>query len=160
MYQAHDTRHRHRITHSVARASGRVPHELAQEQELALMLAAFKPDGGVVSGDQLAALLRDHGEQPMSTVARWVVRREILCLGWQGQTLIPLFQFDRVTLQPRAWVAAVIRELTGVYDDWDIGLWFARPNAWLSDETPAQWLRTDPDGVLKAAQADRFAFRG
>ena len=142
------------------RLPGHARGEHVQERELALMLAVLRPDGGVVSGDQLATLLRGHGEQPVSTVARWVVQRSILSLGWQGQTLIPLFQFDRVSMQPRPQVVAIIRELAGAYDDWEMALWFTRPNAWLDDEVPVKRVRTDPASVLKAAQADRFIVRG
>lgn len=124
------------------------------------MLAAFRPSGGMLNGDELAALLRTGCEQPVATVARWVVQRSILSLGWQGQTLIPLFQFDRTTMQPRAQLTAVIRELAGAYDDWEMGLWFARPNAWLDDDMPVLKIRTDADAVLKAARADRFIIRG
>lgn len=159
MYQVHDFRNRHRITRSVGKPiTGK--DDTTRELELALMLAGFRPEGGVLTGDQLATLLRDHSEQPVSTVARWVVQRSILNLVWLGQTFIPLFQFDRSNMQPHPQMAATIRELAGVYDDWEIGLWFARPNAWLDDDPPLRRLRSDPEGVYKAAQADRFIIRG
>lgn len=36
------------------------------------MLAEFRRDGGVLTGAQLATLLRDHSEQAVSIVARCI----------------------------------------------------------------------------------------
>jgi hypothetical protein len=131
------------------------------ERELVSMLTAYRPVGGVVSGDDLAAILRDHHPQPISVVARWVVRRAILSFSWRGQTLIPLFQFERSSMCPRNDVLAVIRELQDAFDDWEVALWFTTPNTWLEDRArPVNLVGSDPQAVLRAAQADRYIVTG
>lgn len=131
------------------------------ERELVTMLSAYRPLGGVVSGDDLAAILRDHHPQPISVVARWLVRRSILSFSWRGQTLIPLFQFERSTMCPRSDVLAIIRELQDAFNNWEVALWFATPNAWLDDSTrPVTMVGSDPQAVLRAAQADRYIVLG
>jgi hypothetical protein len=131
-----------------------------EEKQFVAMLSAFRLGGGVVSGDDLSALVRSHHDQPVSIVARWLVNRSILCFDWHGQTLIPLFQFDRSTMQPLPVVLAVLRELNGTFNDWEMSLWFAQPNSWLANEPPVLALRSDPLAVLQAAQADRFIALG
>jgi hypothetical protein len=131
------------------------------ERELVSMLTAYRPVGGVVSGDDLAAILRDHHPQPISVVARWLVRRAILSFSWRGQTLIPMFQFERSSMCPRSDVLAVIRELRDAFDDWEVALWFATPNTWLDNHArPVTLVDSDPQAVLRAAQADRYIVIG
>lgn len=142
-----------------ARAPSAWSHERDQRQ-LETMIVAFRASGGVVTGDELALLLRSRQEQPVSLVARWVVRRTIVHFTCRGQTLIPLFQFDPETMLPRASLTCIVRELADAFDDWELGLWFARPNSWLDGETPVNAFRSEPAGVLRAAQADRFIALG
>ena len=78
----------------------------------------------------------------------------------QSQTLVPLFQFDLSDMSLRPSVTAILRELTDVFDDLALALWFAEPNAWLADSSPVDVLTSDPDSVLAAARADRFIARG
>lgn len=131
-----------------------------EERQLVAMLVAFRPGGGVVSGDELAQLLRPQYDQSVSVVARWVVQRTIVSLSWRGQTLIPLFQFDRECMQLRVGLTCVVRELSDAFDDWDLGLWFTQPNCWLNDATPAEAMAGDPAMVLQAARTDRFIALG
>jgi hypothetical protein len=51
---------------------------------------------------------------------------------------------------------AVLVELVGVYDDWELATWFAQPNPWLADCTPADTLAVAAPEVLSAARAERF----
>jgi hypothetical protein len=131
-----------------------------EEQELVFMLTAYRPAGGVVGGDDLATMLRGHHTQPLSVVAGWLVRRSILSFHWRGQTLIPLFQFERSGMCPRADVIATLQELRDAFDDWEVALWFATPNAWLDYARPVVVVDRDPRSVLSAAQADRFVVLG
>ena len=130
------------------------------ERELVAMLAAYRLCGGVVGGDQLAAILREHHPQPISVAARWLVRRSILSFSWRGQTLIPLFQFERTTMCARAGVVAVVRELRDAFNDWEMSLWFATPNSWLDNVCPVSVVCSEPQAVLRAAQADRYIALG
>lgn len=131
-----------------------------QGQRWAELLATLRHAGGVVTPDDLAALMRPHHDQPVSVIARWLKQRTVLSVGWRGQTFIPLCQFDRQTMQPREDFLCVLHELTDAFDDWELLSWLAEPNAWLGGQAPALCLDADVARVLQAARADRFIAKG
>ena len=131
-----------------------------EDRQFLEMEQAFRATGGLVSGDELARRLRRHADQPISTLARWIVERRALSFAWQTRTLLPMFQFDLSDMTLRPTVTAVARELKDVFDDWDLVLWFARPNVWLSDSAPVDLIAADAPAVLDAARADRFIALG
>jgi hypothetical protein len=124
------------------------------------VLRAFGRTGGIVSGDELTFLLRTRTSQPISMLARWIVERRVVSFGWHGEYLVPMFQFDRADMTVRRPVSAILDELDGTFDDWDLATWFALPNTWLDDEAPVDVLSRDPHATLQAARADRFIARG
>jgi hypothetical protein len=124
------------------------------------MLDEFEATGGVVTGDELAMWARSWTDQPMSVVARWLVRREVTHFKWQGATYIPLFQFDCQGKARRDGLQDTISQLACAFDDWEMAEWFALPNVWLGDASPASRLAHDTAGVLGAACADRFVAMG
>ena len=120
------------------------------------MLEGFRSSGGLVSGDALAAMLRGCLDQPISTLARRIVGRELVHVCWRSQILVPLFQFDRCDMSLRHGVRDVIETLAPAHDDWDIATWFAEPSVWLRDRRPADVIDRDPAAVMEAARADWF----
>jgi hypothetical protein len=107
----------------------------------------------------MARRMRHHWSQPISVLARWIVKREIVNIVWHSQILIPVFQFSPDDLQIRRVVRAALAELVGVFDDWEIATWFAQPNAWLHEQRPLDPTARDDDDVIQAARADRFIAR-
>ena len=89
-------------------------------------------------------MLRRRTSQPVSMLARWIVERRVVSFGWQGEYLLPMFQFDRAEMTVRRHVSAVLDEFDGTFDDWDLATWFALPNAWLGDDTPVDVLSLNP----------------
>jgi hypothetical protein len=134
------------------------------DAEFGELCQGLQRSGGMVSADKLVGLMHDGGErsisQPISLVARWIVGRQIVCVPWRSHTLLPLFQFGdgRSTLQPG--LAAVLNELTDVFDDWELALWFARGNSGLGGAAPADRLASHPGDVWQAARTDRFIATG
>jgi len=124
------------------------------------VLRAFQRTGGLASGAELPFLLRRRTSQPISMLARWIVERRVVSFGWEGEYLLPMFQFDRADVTVRRHVSAVLDEFDGTFDDWDLATWFALPNAWLGDEAPVDVLPLDPHAVLEAARADCVIARG
>ncbi|MFI5179557.1 MAG: hypothetical protein ACHQO8_13385 [Vicinamibacterales bacterium] len=124
------------------------------------VLHAFRRTGGLVSGDELTLMMRRRTSQPISMLARWIVERRVVNFGRQGEYLLPMFQFDQADMGVRRSVSAVLDEIDGTFDDWDLASWFALPNAWLGDAAPVDVLPRDPHAVLQAARADRFIARG
>lgn len=131
-----------------------------EDRQFLEMEQAFRASGGLASGDELASRLRRCSEQPISMLARWIVDRRAVSFPWRSQTLLPLFQFDLATMSLRPAVIETVCELRGVFDDWDLAMWFARPNAWLSDFAPVNLVDVDTSAVLDAARADRFIAHG
>jgi hypothetical protein len=131
-----------------------------EDRQFLSMDRAFSAHGGMVSADEIVRRLRLRADQPLSTLARWIVGRTIVHVEWQGNTLIPMFQFDLAEMSVRATTARVLSELVAVFDDWDIALWFAQPNSWLRDRAPVDALESHPLDVVHAARADRFVARG
>ncbi|HEX6704129.1 MAG TPA: hypothetical protein VF169_05160 [Albitalea sp.] len=124
------------------------------------MEAAYWRSGGIVSGDELALMLRCCSEQPLSRLARWIVAREVVSFDRHGTTWLPLFQFERASMSLRPEVAAIVEELVDVFDDGELAAWFVVPNAWLHGGTPIDALAECPSDVREAARADRFIARG
>ena len=127
------------------------------ERQFAAMESVYVRQGGLATGDAVARLLR--GPQPLSTLARWIVDRRIVSFSWQSRILVPLFQFEPTTLQPRPGVLDAVAELSPVLDDWALAAWFAEPNAWLGNRRPIDVVVDDPAEVLEAARADRQIVR-
>ncbi len=134
---------------------------------LAALAKTYAGCGGLIDGDDLAAALakanpdgEDLSVAALAHVARWIVQREAVSFAGPGGWLLPLFQFDL----PRARLHPVMRpllgELRGVFDDIEIGAWFATPNGWLSGRAPARAMHNDAAGVLQAARADRYVASG
>ena len=121
---------------------------------------AFLPTGGIVSGDCFSDLLRDHLDQPISTLARWIVDRNVVNFEMTGQICLPMFQFDPVNLQVHPSVLKVIHELRGVFDDWELAEWFGLPNSSLAGKTPSSAVLRSGQLVLEAARIDRFVAAG
>lgn len=138
----------------------RHPDRRFEDRELDVMTRVFTRTGGLVCADDIARLLRRHDHQPLSLLARWIVTRELVSVSANEQIFIPLFQFDLSSMTLPATLSAVLRELTPAFGEWDLALWFASPNAWLSNRAPAEVLWTDAALLLEAARADRFVAMG
>jgi hypothetical protein len=140
--------------------------QTAQARQYRAMENAFSSTGGIVSADEVVTRLGRHTDQPISQLARWIVDHAVLSFPWRTRTMLPLFQFQfqfqfhlaSITIHPT--VTAVIGELVPVLGDWDISVWFAEPNAWVSDTAPVEAIDRDVHAVLDAARAERYLARG
>lgn len=127
---------------------------------LGTMASAYRASGGIMSGDRVIQLLRQDFDQPISTLARWIVDRDVVSFELQGQIWLPMFQFGTADRKVRPGVMHVIRELRAVFDDWELAEWFAQPNSSLRGEVPATVVLHDERAVLEAARVDRFVAAG
>ena len=131
-----------------------------EDRQLAAMSCGFQRHGGVATADEVVRLMRRRSDQPISTLARWIVDRSIVHFAWQGATLLPLFQFDRDRMLPDPIVISVVRELRDAFDDWEIALWFVTPNAGTNGVAPVAAFESNPSAALAAARTDRFVALG
>jgi hypothetical protein len=118
---------------------------------------AFQPHGGFVTCDEVMRLLRPLAIHPRSTLTRWIVSRSVVNVSWCDDTLLPAFQFDLEQMSVRPACGRVIDELACAFDDREVALWFAAPNAWLDYAAPVTLLASDEFAVLQAARVDRFS---
>jgi hypothetical protein len=109
--------------------------------------------GGLVSGDTMAMAMRKFRDQPISTLARWIVDRTVISLDWHGHVMLPMFQFDPFDMSPRSDVHDIAQALAATHADWDIALWFAQPNALLDGEIPIDVIEHDFAAVMQAARS-------
>lgn len=124
------------------------------------MLDSYRDSGGLARTTEVVARFKCRYGPNVATLTHWIVDREVICFAWQSQTWIPWFQFDRFDMTPREELRPVFAELASVYDPWEMGNWFARPNPWLADRPPVEALVSDLPAVLHAARADRFIANG
>jgi hypothetical protein len=131
-----------------------------EDRQLAAMACGFQRHGGLATGDEVVRLLRRRSDQPISTLARWIVDRNVVHFAWQGATVLPLFQFDRDRMLLNPLVISVVRELRDTFDDWEIALWFITPNASTDGVAPVDAFESNPSAALAAARTDRFVASG
>jgi len=116
--------------------------------------------GGMLPADEIARRMRPHYDQPISQLARWIVRRAIVVVPAKACTLVPLFQFDQMRMTVKVEVSAALAELVSVFDDLEVATWFVEPNRWLGGLAPVEGLRQGLVAMLQAARTDRFIARG
>lgn len=129
---------------------------------------AFADTGGLVSGDELAELLRQHVQRdestltvdPVSLVARWIVTHSVVSMDSPWGRVLPLFQFDLPRAAVHAGMRPLLSELRGAFDDAELAMWFVTANDWLAGASPAQAMHTDLAAVRQAARSDRFVAVG
>jgi hypothetical protein len=124
------------------------------------MLRAFRETGGLMRGDEAAALLKQRNAGDVSSLARWIVTEQVLSFDWRGELWVPLFQFDLADMSIRPGISRIAAELMPAFDGWALANWFATPNTRLQERLPADLLATEADAVMQAARADRFAVMG
>lgn len=133
------------------------------------MLGSYRGNGGLARAEHVLSSLSRRGVADLSSMARWIVECRVISFDWQSEIWLPLFQFDPVDMSLRPEVAPLIAEWDGLLDARELAQWFARPNGWLGELSPAEviaahagrFLRDDDFAeLLNAARADRFAVAG
>jgi hypothetical protein len=106
----------------------------------------------MISGDALGAMLPQQHRGNFVTLARMIAGRKIVAFNWQGQSWIPMFQFDSIDLTFKPGLCRILDELAGAPSGWTIAAWFVEPNGLLSGQRPLDLMQTDWQAVLAAAQ--------
>ncbi len=125
------------------------------------MLRAFRSSGGLLRGDEVADLLSFHQgpegcRSGVALLGRQIAARQVVSFEWRGERWMPLFQFTLADMSLRETVRDITSELAPIMDGWALANWYARPNAWLAQQTPVDAIKEDPASVLQAARAERF----
>ena len=128
------------------------------DRQFVAMLEAYRDSGGLCREREMQEVIaRSIGLGPDVTVLNgWIMQREVVCFNWHANTWLPWFQFNQPGMAPHPQLRPVLHELNTVYDGWEIGCWFARPNPWLDNRRPVDALLAHLPEVLHAARAERF----
>jgi len=127
----------------------------ACDQQFMSMLKAYRHSGGLWRASDVATRCKPHSGTDVHTLAGWVLDRQVVSFEWLSRIWLPVFQFQRADMGRQQGLAEVLSVLAGVYDNWQVANWFALPNHWLADSTPADRLSRAPDEVLTAARAEQ-----
>lgn len=124
---------------------------------VAVLLATFQSTGGVVRGNELAAMLTELKIGDLASLGRAMATGEICSFQWRSAFWIPMFQFDLDNLVAKPSTCKVLQILSGAFGEWMGIAWFAQPNPWLRGCKPVDLLTSNLPAVHEAAQADCFA---
>jgi hypothetical protein len=130
------------------------------DRAFANLLSAFCRHGGLLNGNEVAERLHRKNGSDLSSLARRIVARELICFEWQGELWLPLLQFDPVDMSLQPGLTQVTAELAAVFDAWELCWWLAAPNSSLEERAPLDVLEHDADAVLQVARLDRFVACG
>ena len=128
----------------------------ASDQQFMTMLKAYRHSGGLWRAPDVAARCKPHSGTDVDTLAGWVRHRQVVSFEWLSRIWLPVFHFQRADMGRQLGLAEVLSELTDVYDNWQVANWFALPNHWLANTTPADRLSSAPAEVLTAARAEQL----
>jgi hypothetical protein len=128
--------------------------ELPSDRLFNEMLAAYRLSGGLARLDTLA---RDAARPGLLQL---IADGTVFSFDWHQVFWVPMFQFVRPALVPKAEVRQVLAELADVFDDWSLATWFSLPNCWLKNKRPVDLLDSQVPLVLAAARVDRFIANG
>jgi hypothetical protein len=109
-------------------------------------------DFGALSAAQVADMGGSTAGNRSQLGYRWRHEGRIFAVSYGGASWYLPFQFD-LEGRPLPVIAEVLRALEG-WDDWDVAVWFVRPNGWLDRQCPVDFLGNHPDWVVAAALAD------
>jgi hypothetical protein len=125
-----------------------------------MLHAAFRPSGGLLRGEDVAATMDERQRGDFVSLARLIVSRQIFSLQWNDTFWVPMLQFNPADLSLCHGPQQVMAELGSVFDGWTLATWYATPNSWLQGRKPLNLLDTHLDAVVQAARADRFVANG
>lgn len=125
------------------------------QAQFASMCNAFAHHGGMVHADEVVRSMRGSVEQPISMLAKRIVSREVVAIAWQHTLLVPMFQLNENSMNPKPACRDIVAELTDAMDDWTIALWFATCNPLLGGVAPVDMLSPCWNKALQAARAAR-----
>jgi hypothetical protein len=151
-FQTHLARGIHPLGHGHADRRTQTHH---RDNQFVTLMNAFRHSGGLARTPEVTARLANRGNGASCPLAGWLVKRQVICIDWQETLWLPLFQFDASGLALKAGLAAALAELVRDHDDWAVASWFAQPNPWLSQSTPADSLSARAPQVLTAARWQR-----
>ena len=124
------------------------------------LLNAYRPSGGLARRSEVLCRAKRNPLPPVYSINSANGLSKAIQFEWQGQTWLPLFQFDLATQEVLAHVEQIVCELDPVLGSWDLADWFVQPHVALRCLRPIDVFRHSPGLLLAAARQDRFTMTG
>ena len=134
--------------------------ESAGDADFVALQEAYRPYGGLVRAEALAACMTSAGAGGYVALARALVAGKLFSFEWHHAIWLPLFQLDPGTLAPCEARQRVLDELRDVLDGWALARWHVQPHAALGGRRPLDLPAQALPEVLAAARADRARLLG
>lgn len=134
----------------------KLTQETQVDRQFMTMLDCYRNTGGLARAQEVFTMFKSHHGADAATLARWIVRREVISFDWQSKVWLPLFQFERASMALKPGLNSVLSALNPLFGAWEMATWFAKPNHCLEGRTPSESLENDAHAVLNAACSDRF----
>jgi len=125
-----------------------------QARRNALARTQFLEKYGALEAKDAVTLAGYRSKNPHEQVGRWLGSGKVFAVEWGGKRLLPAFQFDESTGQPRPEVAALLTAFEGRRKGWEIALWMASPNGWLRGKRPIDFWPAKIEKVLEVARLE------
>lgn len=125
-----------------------------QARRNALARTRFLETFGALEAKDAVALAGYRSKNPHEQVGRWLASGKAFAVEWGGRRLLPAFQFDESSGQPRPEVAALLTAFEGRRKGWEIALWMTSPNGWLGGKRPIDFWPAKIEKVLEAARLE------
>jgi hypothetical protein len=124
-----------------------------QERRNAEARSALLDEFGALTSQEVADLAGSGDTDRAALTNRWKQDGRIFCVGVQGETRFPGFQFDSEG-KPRKIIAGVIEALAEKLTEWQLALWFLTANGWLGGRRPVDLLDSESGEVIEAARQE------
>lgn len=125
-----------------------------QARRNALARTRFLAEQGALEAGEATALAGYRTRNPHEQVARWLSAGKAFAVEWGGRKLLPVFQFDPGSGQPRPETARLLAAFEDRRHGWEIALWMTSPNGWLRGKRPIELWPTQTEKVLEAARLE------
>jgi hypothetical protein len=130
------------------------PTKITEARMMSSARTAILESKDFVSASAIADAADYSTKNPSSQPNRWKRSRQIFAITYKGVDLYPVYALNpEQGFRPIPIVGEVLR-LFENKNGWETAFWFASLNSYLKNRTPKDLLRTDPTGVLRAAQAE------
>jgi hypothetical protein len=88
---------------------------------------------------------------------QWKQEKRIFSVVHHGASRFPAFQFGPEG-EPLPVIAHVLSTLGKESKGWELALWFISSNGWLDGRRPVDFLRSEPEEVVEAAEREAEGF--
>jgi hypothetical protein len=132
-------------------------HMLARDSDFLALQTAYRMNGGIARGDDVAMRMGRVSDSGYVDLARRIVAGQVFSFQWHDSFWLPMFQFEAEAMTLREAPRRVLDVLRFVLDGWSLAHWHVQPSMVLGGRRPLDLIDAEPDLVLDAARVTRLA---